>query len=483
MKKKISSILSIVLCMVLVLGVTSTAFGISKPTVKNKKPVQITFSHCQGEWEWPILKQLGKNYTAKTGNTVKFLNIPADGYDKWLQAQMMAGTEPDIIWGVSKAEDFYKSGKILDLTSYLNGVSPYTKKAWKDSFLDGVLPGVLDKTTGKASLGIPLALVTVNLFYNKDVFKSLNIPDKAPQTWGEVLNIAKKVQASGKDIVPFSVMNSMSWNLGWIPSQFFEDLYANSGIFNKLNIITPNKRLDDPELVLGIKTGVIDPGDQRFIDYFTFMKNLSKYFNKGFNSMSWEYEKLFNDGKAAMELDGSWFPNQAMIGKLPVNYGVGPVPYVDNSVSKLSRNKQIKYSIGLGNPDLLVTAKAKKAGRADTAIDFIRYLTDPQTGAKYFVSKTMFLPVVKNVQVPDQMKGIVASIGTEESKLKMEDIFKLTPEEDKKYQDMYKVYLEDTTTPQEFTKKFKTLVLESADQYIEENPQANVEKFISKVKK
>lgn len=450
---------------------------------KVPKPVQITFAHCQGEWAWSILEQLGKNYTMKTGNTVKFLNIPADGFDKWQQAQMIAGTEPDIIFGVSKAEDFYKRGKIVDMTSYLNDMSPYTEKAWKTSFLDGILAGVLDKTTGKASIGVPLLLVTVNLYYNRDVFRSLNIPDNTPQTWGQVLDIAKIVKASGKDIVPFSVMNGMNWNLGWMSGKFLEDLWINSGIVKKLDIMNPNGKLDISEIVLGIKTGVIDPADPRFVDYFRYMKQLSTYFNKGYNSMFFEYETLFNDGKAAMQLNGSWYPSQHMTDNFPVNYGIAPLPYVDSSVSKYSRNKQIKYVIGPGNPDLLVTTRAKKEGRADMAVDFLRYLTDPQTGAKYFINKTMFLPVVKGVEVPAQIKDIINMNGTETVKTNMNLILSITNEEDKQYQDMFKVFLEEKSNPEEFVKIFKTLVLKAANQYIAEKPEMRVQDFIDKVKK
>lgn len=334
----------------------------AEPTKAPEKPagVHLTLAHVQGEWIWPVLEELGKMYTEKTGNTVEWIYVPADGWAEWTQAQFVAGTEPDIFWGLPGPSDAFKNGQIIDLQPYYDKVSPYTGAPWRASFLDGLLEGVVDKYSGKGMYGVPLLQVTVNLYYNKAIFAEAGLPNQAPQTWGGVVNACEKVQALGKDYTPFAVMNSMDWNLWWFRGSFMEDLFVNSDVVSKLDIITPNGKLELPEIVLGVKTGVIDPADPRYVDYFKFMKSFSKCFNKGFNVVSWEYEKLFFEGKAAMWLDGSWFPNQVLTTKSTLDYGIGPVPYVDSGISQYARNQLMKYSIGAGNPDLTVTAKAQK---------------------------------------------------------------------------------------------------------------------------
>lgn len=82
------------------------------------------------------------------------------------------------------------------------------------------------------------------------------------------------------------------------------------------------------------------------------------------------------------------------------------------------------------------------------------------------------------------MKGIVASIGTDKRKAFIyEYMYKLTPEANKKYQDMFKVYIEAKTTPEDFVTKFKDLVVKAADQYIKENPDTKVLDYVDKVKR
>jgi raffinose/stachyose/melibiose transport system substrate-binding protein len=450
------------------------------------EPVNLTFSHVQGEWMWPVFEELGKQYNEATGNTIEFIYVPAEGYEQWAQAQFLAGTEPDIMSGLgdkNKASNLFADGYIVDMKPFVDAVSPFTGNPWKDSFLDGLIDGMEDPNNGNTILGMPLALVTVNTYYNKDIFAEVGLPDKAPETYSELLNVVKTVQEKKPDAIPFALMNGMSWNLGWMTGSFMEDLWVNSGIIEKLDIITPNGKLENTELALGVKTGVIDPADPRFVDYFSYMKELSKYFNKGFNTMMWEYEKLFNDGQAAVQFNGSWYPNQHLLNEFPVNYGTGSMPYVDSAVSEDSRNQKISYSITVGGPDLLVTTKAQKEGRADAAVDFLRFLTDPATGAKSFVEKTMFLPVVKDVEVPAVMKGIVEAIGTVASVTNMDKVFKLTADQDAAYQEMFKVFLEDTTTPADFAQEFKKITIAAADQYIEENPDLKIADFVDQVAK
>lgn len=464
-------------------GATTTQQAASTQETKKAEPVHIKISHDQGEWEWPILEELGKNYTAKTGNTIEWIYVPADGYGKWQDAQLLAGTEPDAFFGLQNPVDKYKNGQILDLSKYFNEVSPYTGKPWKESFLDGVLDGVASMAQDGVMVGVPTQMTTTVLYYNKNVFKEVGLTDEVPKSWADVLAACKKIKESGKDIVPFAVMNSMPWNLSWIPQYFLEDVYGNSGIAEKLDIVSADGKLQIPEVVLGIKTGLIDPADQRFVDYYRLLKDLSQYFNKGFNTMSWEYEKLFNEEKAAMQLNGSWYPNQHMTNKMTNSYGVGATPYVDSSISKYSQNKQVKYTLGGGAPNIFVSTKAQKEGKVDTVVDFLRYWTDPQSGAAFFTGKTMFLPAVKDVPASDELKGVIDSIGTVNKKYYLDSIFMITAEEGKQYQNMLKVYLEDKTTPETFAKNVKTLILKAVEQYIKDNPDQKIEDFVGKIQK
>jgi len=448
---------------------------------EEREAVALTLAHVQGEWLWPVLEELAAMYNEVSGNTVELLYVPADGWAEWLQAQLVAGTEPDIIWMHGDAASLYRNQQIIDLRPYFESVSPYTGAPWQDSFLEGLLAGVIDPDGGEGMIGMPLAQVTVNLYYNRDIFAEAGLPDEAPLSWTGVLEACQTVQAEMDDVTPFAVMNSISWNLGWFRPQFMEDLYVNSGIVEKLDIITPNGKLENTEIALGLKTGVIDPEDPRFVDYYAFMKELSQCFNKGFNVVSWEYEKLFLDGQAAMWLNGSWFPNQLLTADVDLNYGVGPIPYVDDAVSEFSRNQAMKYALGVGAPNVLITKRAADEGRAEAAVNFLQFWSDPATGAEYFVENTMFLPVVKNVAVPAEMQGIVDWIGDAEQVTNVNAVWALTPESGDKYSEMFKVFLEDDTSAEDFAADVADILLDAADQYIMENPDLDIESYVDQV--
>ncbi len=446
-----------------------------------KEPQQISMVHCQGDWSLPILDELIAQYRQKSGNTVELNYIPAGNLTDWSKTQFAGGTAPDLVWNASQpASDYYKNKWIIDLTSYYNETSPYTGAIWKDSFMDGLLDGVVDANQGNAMLGMPTGVVTVNLFYNKDIFKDLGLPDEAPQSWSQVLEYAKKAKESGKDIVPYSVQNSIKWNLEWQEFFMMESLWYD--VVPKLDIITPNGKLDVSEQALGVKVGIIDPGDQRMVDYFTFMKEFAKYFNVGFNNASWEYEKFFNEGKAAMNLNGSWFPNQVLTNNLTVNYGTGPMPYVDSGISGLSENRLRKYAIGLGGSDIVITQKSKDEGRADAAADFLRFLSDPASGARFITERFMWIPVVKGVEVPEVMKGITDYIGDDKQAVAWA-VNNFTPEQNDKYRVMLAGFLADKTTPVTMAQKFKELTVEACDKAIKDHPEWKVEEYISKVSK
>jgi len=229
--KKLSGIL-MALLILLVPALSVLANGQVEGESSSNQGVKLTMSHVQGEWIWPVLNELTEQYFKKTGNTVELLYIPADGYSQWQQAQLLAGTEPDIFWGTDGTlrENLFNNDQIIGLNYYYDEISPYTGKPWKESFLDGILMDCTDKTTGNTIIGMPLALVTVNLYYNKDIFKEIGLHDRAPETYGELLEVCKLVAETNPDVVPFSVMNGMSWNLGWMVGGIMEDLWINSGM-------------------------------------------------------------------------------------------------------------------------------------------------------------------------------------------------------------------------------------------------------------
>jgi ABC-type glycerol-3-phosphate transport system substrate-binding protein len=454
------------------------------PPATKAPPVNITIAHCQGEWMWPVLKELGDKWSEASGNTVEFIYAPADSYSQWVQAQFAAGTEPDALFNAVDPLTYFRNGKLADLTEYYNLPNKYNGEIWKDTFREGALENCIDKENGNKYFAIPTTSVTVCLFYNKDLMQQFNIDETSLSTWSAVLGACQTVTNSGQNVVPFAVMNSMSWNLGWIHDNFMEELWINSGIVESLDVINPNGELENNEVVLGLKSRKIKYTDERFVAYFDFIRKLSGHFNKDFNSISWEYEGLFNNGTALMFLDGSWYPNQVLTNNIKVNYGTAAMPYVDNAIYAGARNEPVRYAIGPGEVGNPISMKAKDEGRIDACIDFYQYLTDAATGAKLFVEKTMFIPTINGVQVPDSMKGIMESIGAEKKKTHVGVVFNITAEHGSKFVEAYQKFLGDPNMKTaDFCRELQTLGDKYVDIAIGEVPEySKIPDYVSSVK-
>jgi ABC-type glycerol-3-phosphate transport system substrate-binding protein len=112
MKRKILSLVLAMLAMAVLLascqggadisnGNSGTDSGTSAEPTK-AAPQNITMSHVQGEWMWPMLKNVTDEYTRLSGNTVELLYVPADTYATWITTQFAGNTEPDIVSGAGQ---------------------------------------------------------------------------------------------------------------------------------------------------------------------------------------------------------------------------------------------------------------------------------------------------------------------------------------------------------------------------------------------
>jgi len=442
----------------------------------------LTIAHVQGEDIWDALQEFTDYYHELSGNTVEWVYVPYGEMDNWAKTQFVGGTMTDLMWFSNQdANTFYKNDWIAPITDQLNATSPYTSKVWKDSFLEGILEGGKDDT-GKENLGIPVTAVKVMLYYNKDIFSEVGLPDRAPVTYSEMLAAAKKIaeynEKNGTEYIPYSLQNSIWWNMDFLYQSAMQDLWWD--VIDELDIITPNGVLEKSEQALGIKSGIIDITSQRMIDYYAFLKEFSQYFNKGYNVASWEFEGLFNTGKAAMALNGSWFYRQHLSNGYSVNYGSGVIPYIDSGVTSFSMNRAKAETVESSGAEVIISQNAVKNGNFDAAVDFLQFWTDPDTGAKDWTDKQMLTPTVKGVQVPSIMDPVINSLGSD--KPTIWNLRNFTDEADGESLVLYQNFMEDDTSPEEFAKQVDALVQSACDEVIAASPEWEIDKYLNQLK-
>lgn len=440
----------------------------SSETTSNEQPQTLTMVYSQGEFSWPAYEKMAKAFQEKTGHTIKLQYVPAAEYDKYLDAQFIAGTEADIIMGgPPDKSSWFKNGWIVNLLPHMDEVSRFTNAPWNESFVDGVLESATDKLPPAKLYGIPIQLTTVNLYYNKDIFNEIGVAEP-PKTITELLAVAQKAKDAG--YIGFSIQNSMDWNLGWLATDLWGYLWKPK--LEQLDVLVQDGEVSTAEWALAVKKGMITEQSPEFREYARVVKDLSPYFNEGFNTASWEFEGLFNEGKSAMALNGSWYPNQHLQNKLAVNYGIAPIPYLDKAYSELGGDERYNYLIG-GEAYVAITSKAEKDGKLQAALDWLRFWTDPNGGAKIMTDELFLIPVVKGIQAPEQVQPIIDTFGS--TKQVSFTAFRFEPEQADTFFKAQQQYLDGKLTADQFIGGFIKSLEKYADAAIKLHPEWEVE--------
>jgi len=132
------------------------------------------------------MKIVAQAYTEETGNPVEIVEQGRDTYLTLIPTQLLAGTDAfDLAFIQSTmVGELAQAGAILPLTPYLDNLSAEKSE---DVDMDDVLaPAMYDGDI----YGLPTDISTLFLFYRSDL-----IPEP-PQTWDEVLDLAREFSVS-----------------------------------------------------------------------------------------------------------------------------------------------------------------------------------------------------------------------------------------------------------------------------------------------
>jgi len=356
-------VLCIVYCVLCIVGGCAGHKEAEKPS--------ITVWHWMTDRE-PAFQELVKRYEAKTGVKVNLeLYAPSDAYTQKVRAACQGQNLPDIFGILGEKRDFgsfIKAGHILDLTPYMEENNSY----WKNSFFAkalavnefpegnsyGVQPGIY---------GVPIDIMTIQMLYNKDLFKELGLnPEKPPLTFEQFINIGKKIKAA----------NMQGLVSGW-GEMWMIDCLANNYAFNIMG----------KDKVLATIKGEVAYTDPDWVKVFSLFKEMedSGVLATGLVTMiNKTAEQLFANGKVVFAFNGSWCVN--------VYKGMNPnLNYAAMLPPKVSDNYPMAIWGGAGS-SFMVNARAKNK---EEAVKFLRWLTDKEQQA-YLAEATNNLPANKD---------------------------------------------------------------------------------------
>lgn len=283
--------------------------------------------------------------------TIEMEAVADEPYKDKIRVLMASGDVPDIYfsWSGEFSQNFVRGGQALDLTD------AFYDSDWKDYVINSAAtPFSMDDKL----YGIPLNIDAKFMAYNTQMFDDFGL--SVPETTDELLALCDALNEAG--VTPIAFGNEFPW----AASHYIGELNA--------KFVPNDVRLADYRLESDTDTLFTDPGYVEALTYFQEMSDRS-CFNDGPNATGHSLAKgLFGAGQAAMiyvELVEFVDLNDSPLGEDGWSFFTFPdVPD--------GRGEQ---NILTGAPDgFMVSAKTK---HPKEAVDFLKFLTKPEIGARY----------------------------------------------------------------------------------------------------
>ncbi|WP_348945874.1 ABC transporter substrate-binding protein [Chitinibacter sp. FCG-7] len=243
-------------------------------------------------WEDVLIPAFQKK---NPGIQVKFTPTAPTEYDSSLTARLAGGTAGDLITcrPFDKSLDLFKKGQLekLDGKPGMEYFPPSAKVAWQSD-------------DGKNTYCMPMASVMHGFFYNKKIFKDLNL--KEPKTQAEFFATLEALKKAGK--TPIALGTADQWESNQI---VFTSIGANAwkGEEGRKALIAGKAKFTDPQ----------------FVAAWEQMAKWGPYMGKGASAQTYaDSQNLFAMGKAGIYPAGSW--DIAYFNQQGLDFGAFPPP-------------------------------------------------------------------------------------------------------------------------------------------------------------
>jgi ABC-type glycerol-3-phosphate transport system substrate-binding protein len=328
-------------------------------TGKTNTNSQITLKVLDGQ----STSDAGMESLINTALAKKYPNITLEwecidwgtGFEPKMQLYMKSGL-PDIIIGKGQDVATYAPKKVIaDLTG--------------KSYLNNVLPGGVTSGSYQGKVyGVVFNCLYQGVYYNRKLFTDNNI--QIPKTQADLQNVIDKFKSLG--ITPFATHYVDGWSIGNQTMQF-----AINGVFNK----TP----DWGDQLRSGKASFATSADYKTVYGYNQLIYNNTWKSETFSLAETDCDARVVQGKAAMDVSGSWSVQNFQTVDLNFDYGVFPFPNATGD-SKL---------IYESNITLMKSATTKYSDSVDKVFDLIT--SDNALDVSiYDLTKTD--PMLKNVK-------------------------------------------------------------------------------------
>lgn len=372
MKRKLSILVAVIVIITMVFGITGCS-KTSETGNNTQKEITINFPSIWvgKDSKANIMAELITKFNEDNAGSIKVVVediADYDAYEDKMTTSIAAGSIPDIFItkSGSKAEPFFKSGKLLDLTSYMN-------EGWDKQFIEGSLQTVMYDHKLQA---VPYEFGVTPVLYNSKILKEVGY-DEFPSTYSEFFEMCEALKEKGlaanSQMTADNAWTSMLWYSQVLHSVGGPDVY--------------NKGLDDPAYLEAAKIM------KKMFDYTT---------NDAVGAKASVAAGHFLNERTATLMNGPWFIGRIKsegINDLYNNTAVAPAPYYEGG-----KGKKGGY-VGFVQANICASKQSDKA-KEEAIVKFLKYLTDPENVKKISMESGAMFVIKTNVNENDNIERL-----------------------------------------------------------------------------
>lgn len=256
-----------------------------------------------------IDSMINKFNSLEPGYKIKATGFDHESFKVSMKVMLAGGNPPDLFsyWAGARTFSLVKKG-------YLSPIN----KTWENEKIEEKFPqSIIDACTyNNDKYIIPVTQHYVAFFYNKKIFKKLNL--SIPKSWNEFIQTCIIIQKN--DITPIALGSHNKW-----PAQFW---------FDYILLRTAGKKYRDK-----VMNGEIPYSDSLVVNSFKIWKDLidKNFFNNQSELLEWfDAAKMVHNEKAAMTLMGTWitgyFDSQLSLRQIN-DYDYFSFPIIDENIN------------------------------------------------------------------------------------------------------------------------------------------------------
>jgi len=376
--------------------------------------VTIRFAHWQLEnGVRSTLDQIAAEYMKlHPGVKVVQLPIPESIYTNWLVTQLVGETAPDLIQIGIGMTDERIARFFLPLDDLASNPNPYNRGTsledlpLRATLFDGMESGYV--STLLEYYGVPISGASVRMYYNLELLEQITGAGTPPETYEELVSLAKETQAyAQRKGVPLVPIAGSRYNAPMIMQRLFSSQTQKlverlnpPGIFGEDLIRRADDYLD----------GRWSLDSEEVRSGFDLMHEVGQYMQPGFIQLQRDDATLsFVQGRALMISTGSWDAT-SIRQQASFRIGVSTIPfpstesrvygrYLLGELSEAGTNGGVVFGITRGSP------------QADVAKDFLRFLASQRMN-QLWTDESGWIPAVVGIKVtPDVAPFLPVTVG------------------------------------------------------------------------